>query len=1365
MRKTVPLLLLSLLTVTAAAVPRAEKTLSLTWSVKPAVSYEPLPSSDSDWGSFTDRKWPWGVDSKKTGWNKIDQKKINRVWYKQNVEVPADWKNSRVTLDFERIDGDGIVFVNGKRIGEILNPAAEIELSNLKFGGQNEILVYMTRDYHGISRPFKQDYMNYAARGPQGRNLPMERWPLGITAPVHLKAMPRGLFLKNVRVVTSVKKKEISFLVEAVSGSARNAGADVGILDADGRAVLSFREEISFKKGMNSFTLSSKWENPKLWELEKSSLYTAEVSLKDGGRTMDRFKPFAFGFREFEVSGNKILLNGHPIRFRLACNVSDELRLNLVQAIGFNTIEFQPNSTAFYCDWNTWLRYDPAYLDLLDRRGILYMLPTPSVSNARALFLESPEMRAEYERQIKLWLDRYGNRPGLIAWIPSMNFTGSHSNIHADGMGRRDKLGTSAAIAIVGKALDVIRKHDPTRLAFAHGDGAIGDIASSNMYLNFVPLQEREEWPSDWAKNNEMPYMAVEFGQPCTINYWKGPRFLLTEYMAMYLGEKAYTDEAAGALPKIVNLPYKNMYTNWFALDMNHYPAFYDFEGLFMRNTNRAWRTWGVTGWYNWDFDIAYGMPEGTKIKVFNPYANLKENVTSRPSWATPRWDYIAETTGPLLAYIAGFPKHTDKTHAFYSGETVKKNVAIVWDGPGTKTFHLKWSALAGGKQIAEGAKEVTLTAGAIRLEPFAFQLPDCGKRTDGVIQLTLTGGKEPVRDRFAIQIFPLKTAPPELPVMRLFDPAGKSAAWLDRLGIKYETVDSNAKPDLSKPLIMGRESLAKLAKLPFTAEDVKNGLRVLFLEQQPSDWELMGFKVIETMPRYVFPRSFAEPLFAGMEQADFINWRGTPDLLPEKKWARSYDFYHAPKWTNTHAVASVVFETPTVVGFEPLIKCEFDLKYSPLLRARYGKGAVYYSSMELTANAGADPAAAEFARRLLAETARKTAPAKEAATTGLDKAQENLISALQVGTVKNAVPGNTVNIAGRNADYGKLRNLARKGETVLFLPSDGKLLAAAGFGVEKRSVCKLAPERKGIMKNVSQDLLRWRDKLEILAVGSAGKNVALLAEGTIAVEKTGKGELVFCQLDPFQLMTRYDKTSDKGKTVWPSVEKGFALYSVLLNNLGVGIGPAVAERLVTLRRGITYSSLNGWNVCGPFFFPGLKHDRLIRQKTEAEEDAIAGRAYPDTVYYLRDGRQLNWRRTVSANDSGYIDLQKELNTDKLAMAYLTRKIECAEARNATIRLGMDFYLEVWLNGTLVFDARKGGGQAPKPNTHRFIVHLKKGVNILTVKVSSGSAGFGLYANMSNEAEKSETAAEAEKKINFYPEKDNSYDPYQFGYY
>lgn len=1359
--------------IAAAAQPRATLELNDAWQVKPAESPENPPGED-DWGKYRidfSQKFQNNRDASGTSWKKLPSAKINRLWFRATPEIPADWKGNDVFLELDRIDGDAIVFVNGRRIGEVLNPTGRIRLDQVEFGRKNRIDIYLARDYFGISRPFEQDYMNYAARGPLGRNLPMSRWPLGITAPVRLHSVPPRIRVDDVVIVTTVKDKKLSLHLDVNNTDIPTVLAGATVFDPQGKPVFQLPDrEFALKPGTNRIVLAGIWANPRLWELEDGYCYTVEVSLKDkNGTLLDRTEPEKFGFREISVDGNKVVLNGHPVRFRMH-SVGNE---SLDRLLGVNTIEKQPNASLFYCDWFTWAYYSDEWLDRMDERGIFCLLPVPSVSNARNLFLESAPMRKEYERQIRLWLRRYRNHPSIIAWVPSMNVVTSRANIHADGMGDPAKLGGSQVVTMVQEAISILKKEDPTRLTFGHGDGAIGDIASSNQYLNFVPLQEREEWPSDWAKKNQMPYMAVEFGQPCTINYWKGPRFLLTEYMAMYLGEKAYSSESPEGLQRTVPAPVKSMYTNWFQIDVGNYPAFYEFEGLFMRNTNRAWRTWGVTGWYNWDFDIGFGLPPGMKPRMFGFYRDLPDVYTSRPAWATPRFDYVRETSSPLLAYLAGFPVHTDKTHSFRSGETVKKQIAVVWDGPGERNVTLEWRALSAGRTIDRGTEQMTLKPGDIQFAPLSFPSPEVTGRTDGEIEMRLTGKNVPdISDRFPVQFYP--AAPPSVKgaKVQLFDPEGKSRSVLENLGIECIMLAENTKPDPAFPLVIGREALAGLRTLPFTAADVAAGLRVLFLEQQPSDWELMGFRTIETMPRYVFPRSFSEPLFRGMNQADFINWRGTPNLLPEKEWARSYDFYRAPKWTNTHAIASVAIETPGTAGFESLVNCEFDLRYSALLRMRFGRGAIWYSTFDFSTHAGSDPAAAEFAARLLREVAKPSAATVPLSLAGLDETQRKLAEELQLGTADFSAktPAGELVLAGAGADLPALRGYAAKGGVVLVLPMNEPLAKERGIDTCKRNVFKLEPNPDSPpVSAITPNLLRWRDRLQTEAItGFQGKafprGTESVWDGAVIVEPCGQGRIVYCQLDPFQLRQRYRKDSEPGKKVWPSVEKGFRLYAMLLDALGAGADQAAAQRVCTLERGVTYSNLNGWNVCGPFLYPGVRTDRIIDEKGEAEADAIAGRSLSDLVYYLKDGRSLNWRETVSADDSGFIDLQKALHVEQPALAYLTRKVTCDAPRNAILRVGMDFYMQIYLNGELVFDAAKGGGSSPKVNSHRFAVKLKKGDNILTVKLASGSKGFGFYANLSNKAEEPESGEES-GSVNFYPDKDTSYDPYQFGYY
>jgi beta-galactosidase len=66
--------------------------------------------------------------------------------------------------------------------------------------------------------------------------------------------------------------------------------------------------------------------------------------------------------------------------------------------------------------------------------------------------------------------------------------------------------------------VSIIKSIDPTRPVFVHNGGSVGDIYTLNNYLNFIPLQEREEWLSNYVVNGEMPLAYVEFGTPVNIS-------------------------------------------------------------------------------------------------------------------------------------------------------------------------------------------------------------------------------------------------------------------------------------------------------------------------------------------------------------------------------------------------------------------------------------------------------------------------------------------------------------------------------------------------------------------------------------------------------------------------------------------------------------------------------------------------------------------------------------------------------------------------------------------------------------------------------------------------------------------------------
>lgn len=1347
-----------------------------TWQIQPA-SDPSVPPADDRWGKIdaSNGDWRWSpLVGEKPSWANVKRDTVNSLWYQQAFALPADWSDRKIVADFRRIQGDAIVYVNGKRVQELLRPGGEIDLTPLAHPNEpNTLQVFVTRDYTGISRGFKQDPLRFTARG--GDNpLHTSQWGLGLTGPVTLIGRPRPAAISDVYVKPSWRTKSLSLDVETdASTDTADLAAVADIIDSAGKTVLTVRgKPFTTAAGISTRTITAAWANPIPWELDGPYLYTARVRLIHGGAVVAQYPDVSFGFREVWTSGRQIIMNGHASRWRLSSLAEGadtcEGGLQFFRLLGYNVMLDQNNPSAWWRDWAETPKLDDAILDKMDRMGMGLSAAAPSVNWLRNGILRDPQARADYEREMALYLRRYRNHPCIVAWTVGMNAYNPMTAIWPQGMGRRE-----TSPQPIAKALEcagaIARKIAPVQLAYSHADGGELDICTSNTYLNFAPLQEREEWPSLWATTGDMPAQAAEFGQPGTMNFWKGKRSFFTEYMAMYLGDKAYTSEHADALRDVIDagLSNKDGFGDFWKINLDDYPAYWDFQRLFVRNTNRAWRTWGVNGgWSYWTLDSGYGDPPTWKpgSNVFNRYRNLAAPITAKPSWANPNFDIHSAENQPLLAYIAGDPVATDKTHAFYAGETVKKNIAIVWDGPGSRTLSIS-CALQGIGAIAPKTLTVTLQPGDIRLVPVTFQMPPVPARTEAKITMTARDSAVvAAKDEFAIEVFPRPTPLKTAARVALFDPRGYTRPILTCLNVDardWKPGDSLNDIDL---LVIGREALTPGLRPLYTPQNIAHGLRAIVMEQKPEIWKGLGFKLTDTMPRYVFPRDIASPIVSGVQPADLINWRGSPDLLPEGI-SLSHDVTHAPKWTNRHAVASVALQIPEVAGFTPILSCEFDNNYTPLLQCRYGAGEVTFCSLDLTHRVGIDPAASLIARNLIAYETRAPQKSRVIASVG-DMGSLATDLKLPISTETNWTNAGIV-LVGSGLDEPaetKLSEFVRAGGTAVCLPSTTPVLTRRQYALAPISLYQAVPDASPIMDAIGPGLLRWRDHLDVDGFAASGQpeGSTVHAGGLVLTRREGKGQWIFCQAQPALLATRYAADADRAMAIQTSVQRLYQLTSQVLTNAGVDASQAVMTRLTHLDLGPAYEILGQWQELGPFPVEHDDGDAMLAKAFPGEESAIAGDTNPNINYTRSDGVQLNWRQTVKADAAGHVDLSGQLGPSGLAVAYLVKTIHSDSKRTATLRLGVDFRIQVWVNGVLAF--RTANGRA-RPSAFHVNIPLNAGNNIITIKVGSGSKGFGIWSDLSSETPPSDGSADDSPVAELYHPLTPDFDPYEFHYW
>ncbi len=791
-----------------------------------------------------------------------------------------------------------------------------------------------------------------------------------------------------------------------------------------------------------------------------------------------------------------------------------------------------------------------------DHKGFLLMGTALNMNRGRwgdAGYKELWAKKAEQE------LRRYRNHPSVVMWSTNPNWLGHGLDQDPRYVGRKKAIPEegwkkSAAIAEEGNA--TIKKHDPTRPVLNHAGSSVGDIYNINMYLNFIPLQEREEWLSEWNKSGDMPLMAVEFGTPWKDSFlrnrWGHDRNSepwVTEFGAIYLGAQAYDLETTAYRQAIAKkFLGGQLYQPWpQEMLIDYAPAFQKVQELFIRNTYRSWRTWGITGgMIPWDYGFGWdmfwnerrrkGIPDEIEhIGPFKPgtrgaYTATALKLMTRPFQPEgmdvyPAGGALMEANGPTLAWIAGEKAaFTSKAHSFRVGQDVDKQVILLNDERTPQNFTYAWSARVDGKEIAKDSGKGSLNPAQTLFKPLQFKVPDTpGKaKADGVITLTAKIGIREHKDTFVFGVF-ARPAPLKQPVT-LYDPVGKTAKMLAFLGVAAQPWTITSSPS-SGLIIIGREALSGGKSLPFDLEaTLRGGGRVLICTQQP-EWlrNQLGLRRAAFPARRVFPVAKDHPALQNLDAHDLSDWAGESTLVEARPevplqtplWRSPSHGWH---WGNRGAVSSAAMEKPHRTGWRPILECEFDLAYSPLMELDYGQGRLILSTLDLEDHVSLDAGAALLARNLVeyAATAKPLVRAQRTILVG-DDSDKKTLDGLGVlyKTADKIVPDADLVIVGRQVKYSEpeVQSYLEEGGKMLFLARNA---SDHGLGVKLDQAPAFVgslnvpawPEAQGL---TASDL-RWRSESPAWLV-KAGVDVG--GDGLLGRVSKGKGVALFSQIDP----------------------------------------------------------------------------------------------------------------------------------------------------------------------------------------------------------------------------------------------------------
>lgn len=1149
---------------------RARICLNGLWRFMPALGPAEKEPVDGDWGyirvpgSWNGRSNLPGLVSKGRGgaWQGFDGRSLGKAWYERKVKIPADWRSRAILVDLRRVSTDAVVYANGVLCGTVEWPYGEVDITKAVRPGEEatlRILVIATQD--------KKDVLVAMGVG-QNTTTQAELQSRGIIGEVFLTSRPAGPHVSDVFVKTSTRRKELALDVELASVE-RPGRVELSarVLDSKGREAKRFAASLEAQaRAAQTLSAAWTWEDPELWDFLKPNMYTLLLSAKGAG--LDDEYAQQFGFREFWIEGRKFYLNGTEFRIRPTSSADEgewgrnngvvrtmEAVLDGLAWAGFNCLEMWP--------WDHGTRgvfhFRELFCEIADRKG--FPVIAPALSAGEVIFTwrrpnwTEPGVKEDWERRMAAELRRFRNHPSILFWATTANCFGHGEDQNPRLIGK--SLGNE-----LWKAMDkswhehhrrgnelcaMIKRHDPTRPVMIHQGGPVSDVYALNNYLCLLPLQDREEWLSEWARSGEMPYMAVEFGTPLHCTMMRGRLGFgdnihtepwMTEFCAIYLGAEAYALETPEYREQIRSKFVRDqLYTNWQGnRSLDFAPAFQKLQMLFNTNTFRSWRTMGISGgmvpWsdgHGWealpgDVQMPYPSP-GERGGYFKQMPkSLVHFMRPEGSRLHPSAHAIMANNGPTLAWLAG-PREafTAKDHSFRAGSKVEKQVVLLNDTRAAQDFAFEWKATVAGVELARGAEAGKIETAGTLMFPVRFDLPTAPARPSarGAIRMNASIGGRKHEDSFEFRVFPPE--PRAKGALAIFDPEGRTTRLLTRLGYSARPWRGSGRAEL---LVIGREALSKGHSLPGDLEAfVRGGARAIIFAQDPAWLEgFVGFRVAAHISRRVFPVSARHPVVAGLDAEDLRDWVGESTLVePYPDYLFRDDVkkvnggpWWGWRWGSRGGVSSAAIEKPHLSGWRPILECEFDLAYSPLMELDYGSGRLVLCTLDLEDHAEHDPAAERLAHQVV-EYARTSPLAPRAARVSYlgDAKGEALLDLLGLVYSRGERPsGAGLLVVGQGADMGAVEAHVRSGGKALVLARRGEAVFGARVvetaGFHGSLDCPDWPEAAGL----SPSDLRWRtDTTAWLLEGSPGVEVG--ANGLLGRARLGAGVAIVCQLDP----------------------------------------------------------------------------------------------------------------------------------------------------------------------------------------------------------------------------------------------------------
>lgn len=349
---------------------------------------------------------------------------VGHGWYRKVLQVPPSAIGKRITLEFDGVFQDAVVYVNGGQAGRHVGgyTGFSIDITPQARAGSNLVAVHVNNLWNARVAPRAGEHV---FSGGIYRNV-----RLVVTDPVHVAWY--GTFVTTPQV----SEQRATVRVQTEVRNDRAADVRVALVsdvhDAAGRRVATLRSERTVPAS-GTVTVDQTLPplaRPRLWSPDQPALYKLVSHLSVAGRPVDRFET-PFGIRTIRFTADKgFFLNGKHL-YMIGANVHQDHAgwgdgvtdgaarrdVQMVKDAGFNFIR------------GSHYPHSPAFSKATDEIGLLFWSEAPFWGiggfGADGTWLSSayppdpadrPEFEASVLQQAEEMIRIHRNHPSIVVW-------------------------------------------------------------------------------------------------------------------------------------------------------------------------------------------------------------------------------------------------------------------------------------------------------------------------------------------------------------------------------------------------------------------------------------------------------------------------------------------------------------------------------------------------------------------------------------------------------------------------------------------------------------------------------------------------------------------------------------------------------------------------------------------------------------------------------------------------------------------------------------------------------------------------------------------------------------------------------------